>query len=580
MKLSEALKIVQTASLSNAEKLTVSLACGFTPLHLSTFLAAHLKKRLPGERAVKIQTGIYGDLFGSLELLQKSSGDVGVLIIEWSDLDPRLGWRSLGGWSPHLLAEIQDNVQSSVNRILRLLKSKPQLPLTVACLPTLPLPPISYLPTAQLGLNDLWLKRIVQDFALSIAELTNIKILNQSYLDEIVPLSERFDIKSELTSGFPYRLGYASRLAEVMGELIQPPLPKKGLITDLDDTLWRGILGEIGVEGISWELDRQSHIHALYQQLLAALADSGALIGVASKNDRDLVLKAFERNDLIAPKDRLFPLEANWQQKSLSVHRILKAWNINADAVVFVDDSPLELAEVKAVHPEMECLLFPKNDAEELYQFLKKLRGMFGKPAILEEDVIRVESLRRAKEFQDEAANSGAQPLEDFLENLGAKITFSSIDADGESRAFELINKTNQFNLNGKRLSNGEFQNALQRRGAVSLVVSYQDKFGPLGKIAVLLGSVASSVLKVDTWVMSCRAFSRHIEHKCLDYLFEHYVASAIELDYEPTPRNEPTRQFLLQFSEELASPCTIEREVFNGKKPKLFHSISENIYG
>ena len=79
--------------------------------------------------------------------------------------------------------------------------------------------------------------------------------------------------------------------------------------------------------------------------------------------------------------------------------------------------------------------------------------------------------------------------------------------AAGDARAFELVNKTNQFNLNGKRLSESEFQTALNRPGAVSLVVSYQDKYGPLGKIAVALGEVAGSVLKLDTWVMSCRAF-------------------------------------------------------------------------
>lgn len=576
MKLSEALKIAQAVLPADSEKLTVFLACGFTPLHLSTFLAAHLRERLP-EHNVEIKIGIYGDLIGNLERLLESSRDAGVLMIEWADLDPRLGWRALGGWSPKLLTDIQENVQSSVNRILKLLKNTPSSALTAISLPTLPLPPISYLPVSQLGLTDLLLKRTIQNFAINISEFPNVKILNQSRLDAISPLSERLDVKSELTAGFPYRLAHADKVAELLGQLIQPPPPKKGLITDLDDTLWRGILGEAGIEGVSWELDRQSHIHALYQQLLAALTDSGALVGVASKNDPNLVLKAFERQDLVVPKKHLFPLEINWQQKSLSVDRILKAWNINADAVVFVDDSPIELAEVQAAHPTMECLLFPKTDAQAAYQLMEKLRGMFGKEAILEEDAIRAESLRRAQDFQNEATNGSAQSLETFLKSLEAEITFSPIDAEAEARAFELINKTNQFNLNGKRLGNHEFQNALGRDGAVSLVISYKDKFGPLGKIAVLLGYIDSSVLKIDTWVMSCRAFSRHIEHQCLEYLFERCGVTAIELDYQPTARNEPTRQFLSQFlDEEPDCPSRIEREKFINRKPALFHSIGE----
>lgn len=579
MKLSEALKIAQTAAPVGAEKLIVFLACGFTPLHLSTFLKAHLCERLP-KHNVEIQIGIYGDLIGNLErLLKSSTAAAGVLIIEWADLDPRLGLRGLGGWSPNLLPDIQENVQSAVNRIVQLLRNAPPANLPAISLPTLPLPPVSYLPTSQAGLSELLLKRTIQNFAVSVAEISNVKILNQSRLDEIAPPSERLDVKSELTAGFPYRLAHADKVAEMLAQLIAPSPPKKGLITDLDDTLWRGILGEAGIAGVSWELDRQSHIHALYQQLLAAIAESGALIGVASKNDSDLVFQALERQDLVIPKKHLFPLEVNWQQKSLSVDRILKAWNINADAVVFIDDSPLELAEVKAAHPALECLLFPKTDAQAAYQLLEKLRGMFGKQAILEEDAIRAESLRRAREFRDETANGTAQSLESFLKNLEAEITFSPIDAEAELRAFELINKTNQFNLNGKRLSNAEFQNARHRRNAVSLIVSYKDKFGPLGKIAVLLGDMDSSVLKIDSWVISCRAFSRHIEHQCLEYLFENCAAAAIELDYQPTPRNEPTRQFLAQFLDDSVSPCRIEREVFNGKKPQLFHKVAEINY-
>lgn len=574
MKLSEALKISQTNLPAAAEKLRIFLACGFTPQILTTFLTAHLRRRLPN-RVIEIEVGVYGDLTGSVERLLKSSSGAGVLMIEWADLDSRLGVRGLGGWSPNLLSDIAENVKTSAARILRLFKNAPAgFPVAVS-LPTLPLPPISYLPAWQFSPTEILLKRTVQDFALGIHEFSNVKIVNQSRLDELVGASERLDVKSELTGGFPYRITFADKIAESLAELIQPPAPKKGLISDLDDTLWRGILGESGVAGVSWELDRQSHIHALYQQTLHALADSGALVGVASKNDRDLVLKAFEREDLIVPKKHLFPVEANWQQKSLSVGRILKAWNVNADAVVFVDDSPIEVAEVKAAHPSMECLLFPKNDPDAAYQLMKNLRGMFGKPAILEEDRIRSESLRRAQEFNDETANGSAQSLEDFLRNLDAEITFSPIDAESETRAFELVNKTNQFNLNGKRLGEHEFQAALKRAGAVSLVVSYKDKFGPLGKIAVLLGAVEDSVLKIDAWVMSCRAFSRHIEHRCLEYLFETCGASAIELEYRATERNEPTRQFLAQFSGgEPNSPCRIERESFMNRKPALFHKV------
>ena len=141
-----------------------------------------------------------------------------------------------------------------------------------------------------------------------------------------------------------------------MARLLAPPAPRKGIVTDLDDTLWSGLAGEIGPEGVSWDLASHSQLHGLYQKLLAALAEEGVLIGVASKNDPAVVERTFEREDLLLRADRIFPVEAHWGAKSGSIERILRTWNISADSVVFVDDSAMELAEVAAAHPGMECL--------------------------------------------------------------------------------------------------------------------------------------------------------------------------------------------------------------------------------
>jgi FkbH-like protein len=536
MKLSDALKICHSISDSSAEGFRVYLACGIFPLHLTTFLTAHLSKRLP-KRAVEIQTGLYGDLAGNLELLGKSRAHAGVIVIEWSDLDQRLGLRRLGGWGPHILPDILADVKRNTSQLLQLLEAAAQsIPLAL-CLPTIPLPPIFYQPSEQTGLDHLLLEKTLYDFGVRAAQIPHVKIVNHQRLDMISPISDRLDVKSELSTGFPYRTEHASKVAELLSALLQPQPPKKGLITDLDDTLWRGLLGEDGIEGVSWNLDQGSHIHALYQQLLLALSDSGVMIGVASKNDPALVTEALAREDLLLPNDRLFPIEVNWGPKSQSVGRILEAWNINADSVVFVDDNAMELAEVNSIHPEVECLLFPRDDERLAYEALEKLRGLFGKQAILEEDAIRIASLRNANRFHQSAKSESGQPLHTFLAALDAELTFSPV-SPGDPRGFELVNKTNQFNLNGRRFNEAEFAAVLNRPGAVSLLVSYKDKYGPLGKIAVLLGQREKSIVKIDTWVMSCRAFSRHIEYKCLNYLFETLEVSEIELDFLPTTRN------------------------------------------
>ena len=171
------------------------------------------------------------------------------------------------------------------------------------------------------------------------------------------------------------------------------------------------------------------------------------------------------------------------------------------------------------------------------------------------------------------------QQQADFLAQVEAELTLSPVPV-GDARALELVNKTNQFNLNGRRLSEVEFQAALNRTGAVSLLVSYKDKYGPLGKVAVLLGRLDGTVLKIDTWVMSCRAFSRHIEFQCLDSLFRNLEASEIELDFEQTERNGPLQEFLVKLAEtEVAAPVRIQREDFMSRKPALFHKLNEVSY-
>jgi FkbH-like protein len=569
---------VQTPPPADAESFSVFLACGIFPLHLSTFLAAHLGERLPG-RAITIQTGLYGDLPGNLLQLQKTSAHAGAVVIEWSDLDPRLGLRRLGGWGPQVLPDVQAGVQRTANQLLQLLTAAAQSVPLALCLPTIPLPPISYQPGEQFGRDNLLLEKTLYDFALRAAEIPQVKVVSRKRLDAISPSSERLDVKSELSTGFPYRTAHASRVAKLLAGLIQPSPPKKGLITDLDDTLWRGLLGEAGVDGISWELDRQSHIHALYQQLLRALAESGVLLGVASKNDPELVSAALARDDMLLPREMLFPVEVNWNPKSQSIDRILKTWNINADAVVFVDDSPLELAEVESVFPAIKCLHFPNHDEQEAYALLESLRDLFGKQEILEEDLIRSASLRQGSEFHQRLDTDAPERMEDFLAQVEAELTLTPVSAE-DVRAFELVNKTNQFNLNGKRLSEIEFRSTLNQRGAVSLLVAYKDKFGPLGKIAVILGEADASLLKIDTWVMSCRAFSRHIEYRCLEYLFETLGVSEIELEFQSTERNRPIRDFLSQFVDlESAAPVRIGRDTFMSRKPALSHRLTNATY-
>jgi FkbH-like protein len=556
MRLSEAVALAMRPLSPGSEPRPLHLICGFTPLHLETFLKAHGRERFP-EQGVTPAPGLFGDLQGNVERASLTPCE-SAIFIEWADLDPRLGLRHAAGWGQAQQRDICEEVKRRLERLAPAIERLAERALTVISTPALPLPPIGHTTGSQAGGFDLHLGALVNDFVRGLAGCANVRVISSQRLAEISPANARRDAKADLATGFPYTLPHTDALAKLTIDLLYPTTPRKGLITDLDDVVWKGILGEVGVGGVHWDLEHHAQVHGLYQQFIAAFAESGVLVGVASKNEAALVQEAFQRTDLLLKESSIFPLEANWGPKSESVERILKAWNVGADAIVFVDDSPMEVAEVQARFPSMTCFLFPKNDANELLSLLSQLRDLFGKPAVREEDRLRQTSLRHANEI--DILKSGEAPP-DFLAGLQATVTFDFRKDAADGRALELINKTNQFNLNGRRYTQGEWLGHLENANTFVLTVAYEDKFGPLGKIAVLTGRAGGSSLSVDSWVMSCRAFSRRIEHHTVASLFRHFGFDEIDFGYQPTDRNQPLQEFVKSCAIDSSGRVLVRRE-------------------
>lgn len=572
MKLLEALKIVKSSQSPDAPLFPVALCCGFTPLHFETFLGAHLAA-VHASRSVRVKAGLFGDLAGNLDRVSSTECSAVVVATEWSDLDARLGLRSAGGWLPESLSDILTTAQMQLGRIASAIeKLRPMR--VVLSLPTLPLPPVSYTSPNRLSTFEAELRAHIAAFASRLTAAGAV-VLSEQMLERVSPLATRFDIKNELIAGFPYTLEHAGALARMAAKATSNRARKKGLITDLDDTLWHGILGEVGVSAVCWSLDQHAQIHGIYQQFLASLAASGTLIAVASKNDPALVEEAFGREDLLLSKERIFPFEVHWNAKSESVRRILEAWNIAAESVVFIDDSPMELAEVQEAFPELECHLFPKDDAARLWDLLLALREDFGTAELTQEDALRLTSLRSRAEFTSGAESNGVG--EHFLSAARAELMFST-SKSADPRAFELLNKTNQFNLNGARLTEADWNILLSDPSQFILKVAYKDRFGPLGTIAVLAGTAKNGKVSVDYWVMSCRAFSRRIEYQCLKWVFDRFQSESVALQFSATPRNGPTQDFFTSLLGNLPSQATvlISREVFDENCPALYHSVEE----
>jgi FkbH-like protein len=572
--LQEALGIINVHR-QEAARRRISLVCGFEPLHLSTFLQARAMQRFPGER-VEVSTGIYDDLAGNIARAKANNSGAVAIVVEWQDLDPRLGVRAAGGWSSAVQRDIEKTVAARFEQFAAAIQDVAAESPVVLAGPALPLPPLGHTVPQQSSRFELHLQQEAAAFLYQMSEIPGVRVAHP----RTTPLNERLDAKMALLAGFPYSLRFADDLASVIVDLLYPAGAKKGLIVDLDDTLWRGILGEAGVDGVSWHQEHHSQVHALLQQMLGQLAENGVLLAIASKNDAALVQQALQRPDLLLPADAFFPVVANWDRKSVAVGQILEAWNVLPDSVVFVDDNPMELSEVQSVYPAVTGLRFTPQDPAAVWTLLNTLRELFGKAEVHAEDKLRASSIRAGAAVRIAARDAGSGKVgssTEFLASLAGRVSIDYRQASADKRSLELINKTNQFNLNGIRITEGEWLEALRADTTIVAAGSYQDKFGPLGKIAVLLGKRQGDDILVTSWVMSCRAFSRRIEHHLLESLFQKFGVAGLQFDFRPTERNQPLQDFLreagAQFPEQ--GLVRISRADFQGRH-ELPHEVTE----
>lgn len=521
------------ATTDEGTEYAIGLACSFTPLHLETFIRAYVLQRRSAT-SVRFESGIYGDLPGGLSQIGDTRTRACVAVVEWQDLDPRLGFRE----SVHApFADVDDVCATARLRLDRLVVRLEDLgtrtPVALI-LPTLDLSAVYGGTSHRLSVLKARLDLVLAEFAERLVTAPGLSIVSNGNIADTH--ANMRDLRNDIRSGFPYSVDHASAVARAATDAILPWTAKKGLISDLDDTLWRGLVGEIGADEVTWDLDSGSHVHAMYQQLLATLAERGTLLAVASKNDPEVVQQALRRSDLLIDADLIYPVAASWRPKSAAIEEILGSWNIAATDAVFVDDNPMELAEVAAIFPGITTMQFPTQDPNAVADLLRGLMDLFWKESVTAEDRLRRTTLRSFVEVEGARTRAHDEPT--FLRDLTAKITIETKGAEEQSRALELVNKTNQFNLNGRRVDETQWRDLCTRPGAIVWTASYEDRFGRLGIISVLAGIREGPTITVDCWVMSCRAFSRGVEHHLLRSLCEENGVEEILVDFVETERN------------------------------------------
>jgi FkbH-like protein len=307
----------------------------------------------------------------------------------------------------------------------------------------------------------------------------------------------------------------------------------------LDNTLWGGVVGDDGLEGI--KIGQGNAIGEAYlevQNAALALRDRGIILAVSSKNEDAIARSPFrEHPDMLLKEEHISVFKANWKDKASNIEMIANELNIGLDSIVFFDDNPVERMQVRAQLPEVAVPELPSDVS--LYARTLLNAGYFDVVGISEEDKQRASQYQANKQRGE--LLSQVHDLGAFLLSLEMKVDASHFLKISVPRVTQLINKTNQFNLTTKRYTESGIEELMNKPNFITLQVRLSDRFGDNGIISIGICEIKGDVCEIDTWLMSCRVFGRRVEEFQLAELVrfaESKGATQLVGKYIPTQKN------------------------------------------
>ena len=326
----------------------------------------------------------------------------------------------------------------------------------------------------------------------------------------------------------------AAVVTSILGE------SKKCLVLDFDNTLWGGVIGEVGVNGIELGPDSSRGKAFLdFQLTIKDLVSRGVLIAGCTKNEKQTALSGLSHpNSILRPED-FAVIEASWDPKPVAIKRIIETLNIGSRSLVFVDDSKIEVHAVKTEFPEIESVVLDSKFPEKYSSMVLQPR-YFESIKLTKEDISRkgTQASPRVKKLQSVSTYDHVQMLRD----LNAVATIGRPSVDQLDRVTQLVNKTNQFNLNGIRRTPSEIKRLAQDSDSCLLIGEFKDDLTNYGVVTVIGGQFVGDYFRVDVWVMSCRTFDRYLEHAMILALRDEMSTRSIEvlnLEFKRTARND-----------------------------------------
>lgn len=379
--------------------------------------------------------------------------------------------------------------------------------------------------------------------------LANVHLIGWHDVEKQLPIETVHNPQGDKLGRIPYTEEFFTAVAAAVARklFVIQLKPYKVIVVDCDNTLWGGVVGEDGPQGVTI-----SPAHRHFQRVLVEQFEAGKLLCLCSKNVEADVLAVFEQraDEMPLNLDHLVTWRINWQPKSQNIQELADELQLGLDSFIFIDDNPVECAEVQANCPQVLTIPFPKNEADIL-PVVQNIWA-FDLLSVTAEDRNRTQMYRQ--NMARNRAQTDAPTLGAFLKSLDLRINCTPMRRDQLPRVSQLTQRTNQFNASTIRRSEADILAFCTEDGADCLTIEVTDRFGDYGLVGIVLYKLEASTLFIDTFLLSCRVLGRGVEHGIIEQMAKIAVdqgVSRINIPTVKTSRNEPVLNFLEQIGRE-----------------------------
>ena len=386
------------------------------------------------------------------------------------------------------------------------------------------------------------IKKLNAELCLVISGLYRMNLIDLDKIAGLYGVTDLYDSKSDEIGHIPFTQEYYAAIGTYLSRKINAfkGPSYKVIALDCDNTLWKGICGEIGAMNVTIDENFSS-----LQEFVLEKYSEGFLLVLCSKNNKEDVWEVFDNHPHMKLKrEHITAHRINWDIKSNNLLSISEELNLSIDSFVFIDDNEFEVEQMTRNCPNVLSISLP-DEVSTFSEFLNHIWA-FDVFHVTEEDTRRNKMYRIEKERNDEQVKHSS--IEDFLISLDLKINIRPLENNDVDRAAQLTLRTNQFNLNGIRKTPHEVSSLIGREDFLTRIIEVSDRFGDYGIVGLVIANKMQNELVVETFLLSCRVLGRKVEDAILSELENYcrvHALNSIKLLFQPTLKNKPFQEFL-----------------------------------